>query len=135
MKSRSHLSPKTGMASLLAIALSFSVACPPAVVSKMMRESPARLSDARITGDLKAHLKELAADDEFSGGCPAAKNGKILFEQAYGDADKSFDVPNSIDTKFNLGSMGKMFTAVAVLQLAQDHKLSLEDKLMDSRSA
>jgi CubicO group peptidase (beta-lactamase class C family) len=130
MKSSSHLSPKTGMANLLAIALLISLACPPAAVSKMMRESPARLSDARIIDDLKAHLQDLAADDEFSGAVLLAKDGKILFEQAYGDADKSFNVPNSIDTKFNLGSMGKMFTAVAVLQLAQDHKLSLEDKLI-----
>jgi CubicO group peptidase (beta-lactamase class C family) len=64
-----------------------------------------------------------------------AKNDSILFKGAYGLASKRFNVPNRIDTKFNLGSMNKMFTGVAVAQLVEKGKLSYEDlagKYLDS---
>lgn len=89
-----------------------------------------RMTDAAIVKDLRASLDMLVRKDEFSGDVLLAKHGRILFEHAYGDADKAFDVPNRLDTKFNLGSMGKIFTGVAVLQLAQAGKLSLDDKLI-----
>lgn len=89
-----------------------------------------RMTDAAIIKDLRANLDRLVSEGQFSGTVLIAKHGKILFEHAYGDADKSFGVPNKIDTKFNFGSMGKMFTGVAVLQLAQEGKLSLDDKLI-----
>jgi CubicO group peptidase (beta-lactamase class C family) len=89
-----------------------------------------RMTDARAIADLSKHLDELAAQDEFSGTVLIAKNGKLLFAHAYGYANHAFKVPNKLDTKFNLGSMGKMFTAVSILQLAQAGKLSLDDKLI-----
>lgn len=46
-------------------------------------------------------------------------------------ADRDHDVPNHMDTKFNLGSMNKMFTAVAVLQLVEQGKLTLDDRIID----
>ena len=44
-------------------------------------------------------------------------------------AEKTFGVPNKIDTKFNLGSMNKMFTAIAIAQLVEAGKLSFQDSL------
>jgi CubicO group peptidase (beta-lactamase class C family) len=64
-----------------------------------------------------------------------AKDGKVLFKNAYGLASKRFDVPNRIDTKFNLGSMNKMFTAVAVAQLVERGKLSFDDPVSKYLSA
>jgi CubicO group peptidase (beta-lactamase class C family) len=52
-----------------------------------------------------------------------------LYEAAFGEANKDFGVKNTIDTKFNLGSMNKMFTAVSVMQLVEAGKLSLDDTL------
>lgn len=92
--------------------------------------SSQRMSDAEIVAALRARLEQLAAADMFSGAVLLAKNGQVLFEKAYGYADHAFNVPNRVDTKFNLGSMGKMFTGVAVLQLEQQGKLSLEDRLI-----
>src|ERR1041385_8426676 len=43
------------------------------------------------------------------------------------ESAKAYNAPNRIDTKFNLGSMNKMFTAVAVAQLVEQGKLSFED--------
>jgi CubicO group peptidase (beta-lactamase class C family) len=56
-----------------------------------------------------------------------AKDGKPVFERAYGLANKAKNIPNNTETIFNLGSMNKMFTAVAIAQLAQAGKLSFDD--------
>jgi CubicO group peptidase (beta-lactamase class C family) len=59
-----------------------------------------------------------------------AKNGKPILERAYGLASKGFNIPNRTDTKFNLASMNKMFTAVAIAQLAEQGKLSFDDTIL-----
>jgi D-alanyl-D-alanine carboxypeptidase len=76
---------------------------------------------------LDTFIQKQVAADEFSGCVLVAQDGKPIFRKAYGFANKSFNVPNRVDTKFNLGSCNKIFTKVAILQLAQHGKLSLED--------
>ncbi len=88
-----------------------------------------KLTDAERARELKAYVQKLAEADVFSGAVLLAKDGKVLFEKAYGEANKDFHAANRTDTKFNLGSMNKMFTAVAIAQLAERGKLSLEDPL------
>ena len=88
---------------------------------------PARLSEAEAIAALRTQLEALAAKDQFSGAVLVAKNGKPIFAQAYGMADRDKQVPNTLDTRFRIGSMNKMFTATATLQLVQAKKLSLED--------
>jgi D-alanyl-D-alanine carboxypeptidase len=63
----------------------------------------------------------------FSGAILIAKNGQAIFESAYGLADRQRRIPNTPATRFRVGSMNKMFTAVAVLQLVQDGKIKLDD--------
>ena len=58
-----------------------------------------------------------------------SKDGKPIVEKAYGMADLEHDVPNRPDTIFEAGSVSKQFTAAAVLLLAQDGKLSLDDQV------
>ena len=58
-----------------------------------------------------------------------SKNGKALFSRAYGLADHDKNTPNKADTRFRIGSMNKMFTATAVLQLAQAGKLIFNDPI------
>lgn len=60
--------------------------------------------------------------DQFSGTVLLAKDGKIQYAKAYGEANKSFGIKNNIDTKFNVASMGKMFTGVSIFQL-QERKM------------
>jgi CubicO group peptidase (beta-lactamase class C family) len=88
-----------------------------------------KLTDAERARELQAYVQKLAVADVFSGAVLLAKDGKVLFEKAYGEASKDFHAANRTDTKFNLGSMNKMFTAVAIAQLAERGKLSLEDPL------
>jgi CubicO group peptidase (beta-lactamase class C family) len=56
-----------------------------------------------------------------------ARDGRIVLEKGYGMADLEHAVPNAGDTIFEAGSVSKQFTAAAVLQLAAEHKLSLDD--------
>src|SRR6185503_4304666 len=58
-----------------------------------------------------------------------SQDGKISIEKAYGMADLEHDVPNRPDTIFEAGSVSKQFTAAAVLVLARDGKLSLDDPI------
>ena len=88
-----------------------------------------RLSDAEVVEQLRAYMERLARRDVFSGTVLLAKGGKPLFSGAYGEANKDFGVKNTVDTKFNLGSMNKMFTSVAVMQLVEAGKVSLDDTL------
>lgn len=76
------------------------------------------------------YLGELTREDKFSGTVLIARDGRPLFKKAYGQACKRYNVPNWIDTKFNLGSMNKMFTGVAIGQLAEQGKLSFADPII-----
>jgi len=87
----------------------------------------AKIDDTGLARELDASLTELAAKDEFSGAVLIARNGKTLFSKAYGLASREHQIPNQIDTRFSLGSMNKMFTAVAIAQLAEQGKLAFDD--------
>ncbi|HEU0252626.1 MAG TPA: serine hydrolase domain-containing protein, partial [Pyrinomonadaceae bacterium] len=83
------------------------------------------LSESELITTIRKKLEETSAD-RFSGAVVVAKNGKPLFAQAYGLSDREKKTPNTLKTRFRLGSMNKMFTAVATLQLAQRGKLDLK---------
>lgn len=65
----------------------------------------------------------------FSGNVLLAKDGKVFFTQSYGFANKDKDIKNSMNTRFNLGSIMKDFTKVLILQQITAGKLSADDKL------
>ena len=75
------------------------------------------------------YLEEISKDDGYSGTVLIAKNEEVLFKKAYGYANLAHNVPNQIDTKFGIASMGKMFTAVAIMQLMEQGKLTLNDRV------
>lgn len=68
-------------------------------------------------------------DEHFAGCISIKKNGTILFEKAYGYADLPNQIPNEINTKFASASAGKIFTAVAIMQLIGQELLHLEDTI------
>lgn len=79
--------------------------------------------------DLDKTLDSLAALDQFSGVVVLAKNGAPVFERAVGFADRETRMPNTPETAFNLGSINKLFTAVAIRQLAAAGKLEVDSTL------
>jgi CubicO group peptidase (beta-lactamase class C family) len=97
--------------------------------------------DEIVAPDPKANEKEFAAAvrefleaetraDTFSGVVLVANQDRIIFHEAYGLADREKKVPNRRDTKFNLGSINKNFTRVAIHQLARLGQLGLDDKIV-----
>ena len=88
-----------------------------------------KLTEAEMAKELDTFVQKLADADLFSGAVLVAKDGKTIYQKAVGIANKDFNAPNKIDTKFNLGSMNKMFTAVAIAQLVERGKLSFDDPL------
>ena len=66
---------------------------------------------------------------KFSGSILIAQNGKILVKKGYGMANYEHDIPNTSRTKFRIGSMGKQFTAAALLQLQEKGLLEMDDPL------
>lgn len=84
-----------------------------------------RLALGEAIKALDAKATELAGQDKFSGAVLIARSGKIAFQKSYGFADRDNHVNNTTDTKFRIGSMNKMFTATAALQLVGEGKLNL----------
>jgi len=69
-------------------------------------------------------------DERFSGVVLIQRDGDVLFEAAHGYANRSWKVKNQVDTRFRIGS-SKMITAVAVLQLVDEGKLSLDARVVE----
>ncbi len=84
-----------------------------------------RLPEADALKALSARAEKLARRGEFSGAVLVAKEGRVLFSHAYGPADRKRGILNTLRTRFRIGSMNKMFTAVAILQLVEAGKLEL----------
>lgn len=90
---------------------------------------PAKVPVDQLTKDVDAQLAQQTAADKFSGAVLLAKDGKIIWQKAYGLANREAEVANTVNTRFRLGSMNKMFTAVAIAQLVQQGKLKFSDTL------
>lgn len=93
------------------------------------------LSQEAMIAELGAYLSEAAAGDRFSGAVLVAKHDVPIFREAYGLASKEYDVPNRVDTRFNLGSINKYLTEIAIEQLAGKGLLSLDDAIGEHLAA
>lgn len=80
----------------------------------------------------RAELEKRAAADTFSGAVIVAKNGTPIFAEAYGFADRDKQIKNTLDTRFRIGSMNKMFTAVA-MGPAMKYAYGFMESLQDGR--
>jgi D-alanyl-D-alanine carboxypeptidase len=88
--------------------------------------APRRLGEQQLASALRARLDDEAAQDRFSGAVLVAKDGRVIFSGAVGLADREARTPNTTATRFRMGSMNKMFTATAVMQLVQAGKVRLD---------
>jgi D-alanyl-D-alanine carboxypeptidase len=84
------------------------------------------LSDSELLAQVRAHMQRDAEAGRFSGAVLIAKDGTPVFEQAYGFANREQHIANTVDTRFRIGSMNKMFTATAIMQLVQAGKIDLD---------
>jgi len=84
-------------------------------------------ADTELAAKLDARLA--AEGEAFSGVVLVARDGVPIYQKAVGLADREHGRPNTLGTRFNIASMGKMFTAVAVMQLVQAGKVRLDAPL------
>jgi len=89
----------------------------------------APLGDHAAVQAMRDVLARAAKADSFSGAVLLARDGKPLLREAWNRADRKTGTPNRPETRFNLGSINKLFTRVAIAQLAQQGKLTLDDPL------
>jgi CubicO group peptidase (beta-lactamase class C family) len=91
--------------------------------------APAAMEEGALCEALDERAKDLAKRDEFAGSVLIARSDKVIFEKAYGWADRETKTSNTIETRFRIGSMNKMFTAVTAMQLVEKGKLQLDAPL------
>lgn len=78
---------------------------------------------------INQQLKALETENHLSGVILIAKNGKPIYKQAFGFANLSDSIRNKTTTRFNLASMNKMFTGMAIIQLMESGKIFLHDNV------
>lgn len=86
-------------------------------------------TDGRYPARADELIKYYVQSGLFSGTVLVAKNGKPIFRKGFGAASREWSIPNSASTKFRIASMGKQFTAAAVLRLVDENKLELDDAI------
>src|SRR3984957_534993 len=85
------------------------------------------IPDSALAEKAEALIQPMVKADQFSGAVLVARNGVPIFKKAYGLADREWNIPNDPETKFRIGSITKEFTATAIVQLAENGKLSIDD--------
>jgi CubicO group peptidase (beta-lactamase class C family) len=121
----------TTTAAAVTIAANLSVYC---LSQAQPQRSPSavqapHLSETELISVTRSELAKNTSSCDFAGAVLIAHRGKPIFAQAYGLADREHQIPNTLASRFRIGSMNKMFTAVAVLQLVQRGKIGLNDPL------
>ena len=81
-----------------------------------------------MAGPLLEDLDRVAAESAFSGVVRADRAGEILLEQAYGYADRSYEIPNRTDMRFAVASGAKTMTALTVVSLVEDGVLTVDTR-------
>ncbi len=95
-------------------------------------EGPAtdpKKDDAELFTAVRDYAQKAVEAGDFSGVILIARKGETVFEEAFGYADRDKKIPNRIDTKFNIGSINKSFTGLAIRKLAAEKRLSLDDTI------
>lgn len=100
-----------------------------------MEEPPAdlaphgRLADDQIATALDQFVARLTNDVRFAGAVGVVHDGRIVSVHAYGLANRARGVPNTLDTRFQLASVGKLFTTVTIAKLVEQGRLAYTDPI------
>jgi CubicO group peptidase (beta-lactamase class C family) len=82
-----------------------------------------------LTPKFDEYMNTLAKQNRFTGAALVARDGKVIFSKGYGMANHEFDIPNTPQTKFRLGSITKQFTGASALLLQERGKLNPQDSV------
>ncbi|MFH0734960.1 MAG: serine hydrolase [bacterium] len=96
----------------------------------LFRDNFAQSNDGNLTSKIESVLNKAVDLDIFSGQVLVAKKNEIIFNKAYGEANKDFHIKNTLETKFNIASITKTFTATAIMMLSQRGLLVISDPVI-----
>ena len=82
-------------------------------------------------GKIDSLMRAYYDNGRFNGTVLVAESGKVIYKKGFGLANREWDIPNTPDTKFRIGSLTKQFTSMLVLQMVGEGKVRLEGKLSD----
>lgn len=85
--------------------------------------------DSQFPRQAEALMKDYVQGELFTGTVLVARDGQPIFRKAYGLANREWMIPNTVHTRYRIGSITKQFTAAAILQLADENKLGLDDPI------
>ncbi|WP_080058104.1 serine hydrolase [Spirosoma aerolatum] len=80
---------------------------------------------------IDALIQQYVANRQFNGTVLVAEQGKVIFRKGYGMANMEWNISNTPDTKFRLGSITKQFTSMLIMQLVEKGKIKLDGKVTD----
>jgi CubicO group peptidase (beta-lactamase class C family) len=100
--------------------------CSTLILTLLIWPAVAAADEPNPIADLAARY---AAEHRFSGSVLVAREGEVIFEGGFGEAERAFKVPNQPDTVFLVGSVSKQFTSMVILQLVAEGKMELDDPL------
>lgn len=92
-----------------------------------LAQREAQSSAHRIDGMVRAR----AAAGDFNGTVLVARRGRIVYQHGFGNANLEWNIHNDLQTKFEIGSMTKQFTAMLILPLVNDGKIRLDGHIAD----
>jgi len=97
----------------------------------MPQQQPARPpeEESAVLGEVRSLVEQQSKAGEFSGTVLIARGEDVLWQGAFGFANQVAHIANQTDTRFDLGSIAKAFTRVAIAQLVDQGKLKLTDKV------
>ena len=99
------------------------------VIPRPEAAAQVRMTWSEVKRALTAKIEDGVERDWLSGALMISREGRTLYRAAYGHADREAQRPNTLGTRFRIGSMNKMFTGVAILRLAQANRIRLDDNV------
>jgi len=106
-----------------------------ALILDLAIASPFALAQSGLSNPTSAQIDDIvrshSVSGDFSGTVLVAREGKIVDERAFGLANREWNVPNDLETRFEIGSMTKQFTALLVLQFVNEGRINLDGHISD----
>lgn len=91
--------------------------------------SKSKVDPSNKAAEINEIINLYASYDTLNGAILVADKGEVIYKNGLGLANMEWDIPNTVETKFQIASLTKMFTAMLVLQLVAEHKLELHEPI------
>ncbi|MEO5946270.1 MAG: alpha/beta fold hydrolase [Chitinophagaceae bacterium] len=82
-----------------------------------------------LAGKIDALVKQYADEQTFNGAVLVAEKGNIIYKNVVGMANMEWNIPNTTQTKFRVGSVTKQFTSMLIMQLVNEGKINLQNSI------